>query len=422
MNKLLVVSQLALIALPLFGQDDSGPPTGGPDGLATIVTADSLSGLINGLYGGDGIQLAEFFGHEAHFEGEGFIQFARSLETTLQARSLFPVPSSVGVISYTFNEATGTYERVEGPLGPVLAERGTTSGKGSFNFTLGYSTAEFRQLNGNDTVNFALEHCLRESCLLGNDPDLPIYKDFIDVELRMRLRTEALVASFVYGATDSIDVGLIVPYLQNDLTIEANAEIIKQPGSIEGVHNFDISVETPRQFGQMSKGGIGDVIARAKFRLAENAPLDAAALVDVKFPSGEEENFLGSGDLTVKTTLAASRTGTRFIPHLNLGLEVNTSSTDLSFFDYRLGTEILVTPRLTLTADLIGLIRPELPDEFFVESVDLQLVDRSEIDGSLAAKYRLTDRAVAIVDLLVPLNESGLRPDSSLTFGVQWGL
>ncbi|MBW3564853.1 MAG: hypothetical protein KY459_09015 [Acidobacteria bacterium] len=413
---------LVLICLPNLVLQAQDRPPEGPDGLATIVEADTLAGLINGLYGGDGIQLKEFFGHEAHFEGEGFIQFARTLQSTLQSRSLFPIPSSVGAISYSFNEQTGTYERVEGALGPVLAERGTTSGKGSLNITLGYSTAEFSELNGSEDIGIVLRHCLREACILNNDPNLPIYQDFIDVTMNINLRTEAVVASIVYGLTDDIDVGLVLPYLHNDLTVETNAVIIKQPDSIEGVHNFDIELETPRQYGRASATGIGDIIARSKFRLPGQRAFDMAALVDVKFPSGKEEDFLGSGDLTVKGTFAASKRGTRFIPHGNIGYELNTDDTSLSFFEYRLGSEVFINPRVTLALDLIGIIRPTIPEEFIVEELDLQLLDRSEIDGSLAAKFRVTDNAVAIVDLLVPLNDGGIRPDNSITFGLQWGL
>lgn len=425
MNRLLIASMALLCSVSALSQEQPEPVTDGPDGLATIVDADTLAGLINGLYGGDGIQLAEFFGHEAHFEGEGFIQFASTLQSTLQSRSLFPIPSSTGIVSYKFNEGTGTYDKVEGPLGAVLAERGTTSGKGALNITFGYSTAEFSELNGSEDINIILRHCLREACLLGNDPSLPIYQDFIDITMNMNLRSEAFLASFVYGLTDSVDVGLIIPFLHNDLTVETNAVIIKQPDSIEGVHNFDISTETPRQIGQASASGIGDIIARSKFAVPGGDLFDSSLLVDVKFPSGKEEDFLGSGDTTLRALYAISKQGSRFIPHANLGYELNTSSTDLSFFDYRIGSEIFVNPRLTLAADLIGIIRPTVPDEFVIEREDtapIELLHKSEIDGSLAAKFRVTDKAVAIIDVLVPLNDSGIRPDASWTFGIQWGL
>src|SRR5437868_14601500 len=101
----------------------------------TIQHGNTLSELINNLYGGDGIQLANT-GHQAHFGQTGdFQNFTAILQSVLQSRSFIPIPSAVGLVSYRFNEATGTYERVDGSLGSILAECGSTTGKGNFNLT-----------------------------------------------------------------------------------------------------------------------------------------------------------------------------------------------------------------------------------------------------------------------------------------------
>src|SRR4029077_12627051 len=108
----------------------------------TIQHGDTLSQLINNLYGGAGIQLANTR-HQAHFGQTGdFHNFTTILQSVLQSRSFVPIPSAVGLVSYRFNEATGTYERVEGSLGPILAERGSTTGKGNFNLSLTYTFAD----------------------------------------------------------------------------------------------------------------------------------------------------------------------------------------------------------------------------------------------------------------------------------------
>ena len=87
----------------------------------TIQHGNTLSQLINNLYGGNGIQLANT-GHSAHFGETGdFEHFTAILQSVLQSRSFIPIPSAVGLVSYRFNEATGTYERVEGSLGSILA-------------------------------------------------------------------------------------------------------------------------------------------------------------------------------------------------------------------------------------------------------------------------------------------------------------
>ena len=109
MPKIAIVFALSLLTLSAAAQQ------------VTIQTGTSLSNLINNLYGGDGIQLKPN-GHQAHFgETKDFQEFTESLQKTLQSRPLFPEPSSVGVVSYKFNDETGTYERVQSSYGPILA-------------------------------------------------------------------------------------------------------------------------------------------------------------------------------------------------------------------------------------------------------------------------------------------------------------
>src|SRR5262249_39604841 len=144
----------------------------------TIQHGRTLTELINNLYGGNGIDLAHT-GHEAHFGQTGDFQaFSGTLEAALQSRSFIPVPSSVGLVSYRFNEATGTYERVEGALGPILTERGSTSGRGTLNFSATYTFANYETINGSDSIELILRHCRTEACTFGQ-PNLPFLNDTI---------------------------------------------------------------------------------------------------------------------------------------------------------------------------------------------------------------------------------------------------
>ena len=157
----------------------------------TIQTGANLSQMITNLYGGDGIQL-KANGHQAHFgETEDFQQFSGALEKTLQSRPVFPVPSSVGVVSFKFNDETGTYERVEGSFGPILSERATTSGRGHVNFSTSMTVSDFQVFNGNDTIPLTLHHCLTVDCTFGN-PNQPYLNDVIKIDVRMKLRSQAL--------------------------------------------------------------------------------------------------------------------------------------------------------------------------------------------------------------------------------------
>lgn len=389
----------------------------------TFVKGNTLSQLINNLYGGNGIDLAHT-GHEAHFGETGdFQNFTNSLQAALQSRSFIPVPSSVGLVSYRFNEATGTYERVEGALGPILSERGSTSGKGTLNFSATYTFANYETINGSDTTQLVLRHCLLPECV-GNSPlSAPYLHDTVNINVHLRLKSQAIALAAVYGISNQLDVGVVVPYVRNDLQVFTHGFVVQAPGSLPTIHYFDPNVETPDQYGTAEAVGIGDIIARAKYRLMPKASFESAVLADLTLPTGDKNNFLGTGATKLKATYIVSKTVHRFIPHLNAGYEYRFGDTKLDLFDYRFGTEIAATPRLTFTTDVIGAIRPHASSLFRgVALGDQELIGHSEIDGALGAKWKLSSDRALLFNILVPLNRSGIRPTTVITAGLQMPL
>ena len=387
----------------------------------TIQQGTSLSNLINNLYGGDGIQLKNT-GHQAHFGGpENFQQFTDALQKTLQAKPLFPIPSSVGLVSYKFNEDTGTYERVQSSFGPILAERATTSGRKHVNFGVSYTFSDFQNFNGNDSLDLTLHHCHDPQCF--RSPTDAFLNDTIDVRVNLKLKSQVIATSVVYGLTDRVDVGIVVPYVRNDLNVFTHAKIVVSPGSDPTFHQFDPNVETPDQLAIGHAIGIGDVIARAKMQLPLKLPFQTAVLADVIIPSGDKKNFLGTGDLRVRGTFIASTSGTRFAPHVNVGYEWNTSTSRLSTVDYRAGSEVVISPRLTFAGDLVGSVQPSTASEFRVDALENEsLVGRSQIDVSLGAKYQIGTHSLLSINFLSPVNDTGIRPNNVVTFGFQYGM
>ncbi|MGH9459163.1 MAG: transporter, partial [Thermoanaerobaculia bacterium] len=307
---------------------------------------------------------------------------------------------------------------IDSTLGPILGERATTAGKGTFNIAVAYNVADFQRVDGREEIEVTLRHCTEFACTGGN-PDLPLFKDVIQVDVRMRLKSQTLTTFLVYGLRNNLDIGLLLPFVRNDLTIFSHARVITAPGSVPGVHVFDPLTESPGQFGTAHAMGIGDMILRAKYGLTR-LPFDAAILADVTVPTGNKANFLGTGAFRARGVFIASATGERFSPHLNLGMEVNAENENLSSIEYRLGSEWAISPRVTLVGDLLGTVRPFLGDEFEARAVETQsLVGRSEIDFALGAKYKIRDNAVLLFNYLVPMNDAGIRPETSFTFGVQ---
>ena len=103
-----------------------------------------------------------------------------------------------------------------------------------------------------------------------------------------------------------------------------------------------------------------------KQNIHNSAHFSAAILGDVRLPTGDENDFLGSGTTGVKPFLALSFKQGRVAPHVNIGYQWNGESTlagNLSTgakaslpdqFFYSLGTEISLHQNFTLATDWIG--------------------------------------------------------------------
>jgi hypothetical protein len=115
-----------------------------------------------------------------------------------------------------------------------------------------------------------------------------------------------------------------------------------------------------------SASGIGDVVARVKWNAWEGERLGFAAGLDVRFPTGDALNYLGSGSYGVKPFAVLSYRG-RISPHVLIGYEWNTDSitageglttgvkgTVPNDFVYTVGADARVTRWLTGDFDIVG--------------------------------------------------------------------
>jgi hypothetical protein len=114
-----------------------------------------------------------------------------------------------------------------------------------------------------------------------------------------------------------------------------------------------------------SASGIGDVVARVKWNVWEGERAGFAAGMDVRFPTGDALNYLGSGSYGFKPFAVFSYRA-RVSPHVFVGYEWNTDSitagdlttgvkgTVPSDFVYIAGADAWVTKWLTGDFDIVG--------------------------------------------------------------------
>jgi hypothetical protein len=222
-------------------------------------------------------------------------------------------------------------ERASDSFGPFFAERGLTAGAGQVSVGLTTRFASFTHLDGHD---------LRDGTLVtsGNwfrDEAAPF-----DVErLTLRLSARTLTGFANVGITDRLDVGVALPFVSLSLR-----------GLRENTYRGQAQVQARAD---ADATGIGDMAVRAKYRIVD-APSTAAvaALFEVRLPTGDADNLLGSGEASARALGIAS-----FDVGRGVGIDFNAGVTWgglANELQYRSAVSVSAAPRVTLVGELLG--------------------------------------------------------------------
>src|SRR5690606_36919099 len=103
-----------------------------------------------------------------------------------------------------------------------------------------------------------------------------------------------------------------------------------------------------------SVAGIGDVALRAKYHFPTSGEYDLGALLDVRLPTGSQDDYLGTGSVGVQFSLLASASLGDFAPHANVGygyrgsaVETEGGGSDRSGVRFAVGFDQQLVPRVT---------------------------------------------------------------------------
>src|SRR6266511_2327074 len=288
------------------------------------------------------------FSHAAHFVSQPSAQATLSqLNRGIASQiSTFPVGSSSGGFTFTFDSSLGVYNRTTDSFGPLFAERPQTAGKGKFSFGVTFQDATFDRFEGKDLKSGDLDLFLVHIDTNGDHTDL-------------EPKTTVFFAN--YGITEKLDLGVAIPYqdIKLDARISADIEHLATAPDPFVIHTFadDQNTHTYQESG--SAHGLGDILFRAKYHFLSRSSLNVAGALDLRVPSGKESDLLGSGATQAKLYLVAGgRTG-RFSPRANLGYTFSSGGSDFSGdlpneLNYTVGFDAVPHRRVTVAADLVG--------------------------------------------------------------------
>ena len=312
--------------------------------------------------------------HSAHFLDEQLALRATGLalnESLVSQLSTFPVASSAGGFTYTFDPALGTFNRSTDSFGPAFTERAQTIGKGKWNFGFNYLQASYDTLSelelGEGEIEFQLRHVDLDPVDGHQDPFFE--GDLVNVNTFLEVDTQTTVFFANYGVGERFDLSVAVPILRVELdaTAQLSVDRLSTP-AVPGIHQFPETVagcsvaadrSTARCSDDGSASGIGDVLVRGKVRFADFGRGGLAGAVDLRLPTGDEEDLLGSGVGQARVSLIASGGFGRVSPHANVGYAVSSGDSDVvsdlpDELSYAFGLDFAVHPRVTFAGELVG--------------------------------------------------------------------
>jgi hypothetical protein len=320
---------------------------------------------------------------------------ARALQIEL---ATLPISSSSAGFTYRFNPALGTRERTSDSFGPFFVERALTAGAGRASLGFSVRYARFESLDGTN---------LRDGSLVTTANTFTDEPSPFDLEaLTLRLATSSFTVFGSAGVTDRFDVGFALPIVSLDLDGER--------------FNIFRGQSTLQARASASVVGLADIAVRAKYHVAGARGSGVTAGLEVRLPTGREEDLLGAGKAAVKGVLAASAEGPRLGAHVNVAYGVGGISDQI---DYAAAVTAAVAPRFTLIGEVFGrsldalgrleavaLPHPTIRD---VNTIRLVAEEGATRTAFLVAgfKWNVASAWLLTGNLVVPATERGLRAE-----------
>ena len=418
---------------------------------ATVGAQDGkLAFLIPNLYGPSGLivnseaLLPDGSTHSAHFNSAfqaEFTQFNISLASQLAS---VPLPSPASGFTYELDPALGVFKRSTQSFGPILAERAETIGKKKVSLGFNYQYFTFDTIEGVDLGNVPAVFT-HDNAAPGGRADVVTTSNAID------LKVGQFTAFLSYGLAEGVDISAAVPFVKVDLGVVSQATVQRIGTASSPATHFFRDPSAPGTFGTTktfsqsgSASGIGDVVGRLKGRLVKSGATGVAVGVDVRFPTGDEQDLLGSGAWGVKPFAVLSVSQKVLSPHLNVGFQWNGKSVlagDVrtgvkkslpNQILYDAGVDIGVTPRITLALDVLGrrvLKSPRLQTETFhalqggltFPSIHfIQDADFNVTTGAAGVKVNAGGKLLLDFNVLFKLDNAGLRDKVTPLVGFEY--
>jgi len=445
----------------------------------TATAQGDLAGTVKRLFDASTVNaVSNNVDHRPHFiVGESLKLTTREVNVAIAEQlATFPLSSSSGGFSFSVDK-DGAVVPASTTFGPAFAERGLTIGKSKFNFGFSFQATSYDSFEGIDLesggLSFIREH--NDCCPNNHNPTevadfTPAFeKDLLKSNLRLAIDTRTTAFFANYGVTNRFDIGVAIPIAHVEMDATVDGEILRLgSGDNSTTHKFANGTKQESFSESGSATGLGDILLRAKYNFYRSDTTALAAALDLRLPTGDKDNLLGTGATQTNVFFVGSGEYGAFSPHVNLGYTfsngeaspettsfeldaatygtvppgVTARTVDLSIpdeFNYVTGVAVGLHPRVTVGFDLrgrnirdvprFGLRNVEYPhrqpgdqpftesDEFSVESTKGNL---NLLLGVIGAKFNIGATFLLNVSLLFPMTDNGLKPKPTPVIGFDY--
>ena len=317
---------------------------------------------------------------------------SRALRVNL---ATLPVPTSPGAFALRFNPSLGTVEQVTQTFGPSFVDRAQTIGPGQAAFSLTFQNLRFTSLDGTS---------LRDGTLVTTANQFVDETSPFDVDrLRLDVDASVMTLSGSIGVADGIEVAFAVPIVSLWVAGE-------RTNTYRG-----------RAFTQASANahaiGLADLAVRTKLMIAGDAAGGVAAAVDLRLPTGREQDLLGAGSPSLKFSGIGSIERGRVATHGNAGASFGGLARE---FDANGALAIAASRRVTVVGELLGrwidspgdIVQATAPHPAIpgVETIRLSsgLTSLRSLIVVPGIKWNVSETWVIAASFSVPLTKAGL--------------
>jgi hypothetical protein len=435
--KALVLVICVLVSVPAAAQE--------PYNLTAPV--QNLATLFHDLFGPHGLIVdseATLPGeqpHTAHFTSDfqfNFNQFNTALVNHLVT---VPLPSPAAGFTYEFDASVGVFRRTTQSFGPILAERAETIGARRVSAGFAIQHFSFSTVEGLDLGAVPAVFTHDNAQLGGGREDVVTTLNAIDASVNQ------FITYVTVGVADHLDVSLAAPVVTTSLKVVSDAQI-QRLGTTNPLTHFyrqsDGSIGTRRLFtASGSASGLGDLVVRLKGSAYRRNAAGVSLGLDVRIPSGDALNLLGSGAPGMQPFVIVSGTLERISPHFNLGYQWNGSSIlagdPVSGQSGDLPDQVLYaagadfgTGRFTVVFDVLGryLLDAEriVLEDFHARdghsvfpTIGFSHESFNQLSGATGIKINALRRLLITGNLLFALDDHGVRARITPLIGLEYG-